>query len=419
MFDDIKLPRDANTDKEATLDTILGTAAEASDQVVAPAPKVDETIDLPETTSTMKQNTSKKSKKWWHIFSYRHTHLSRKKWALLMAGLLLAISAGGFCAYKIYQHVRKLPPQKAAIVAKKAAKPTTEPSRLTGLPVDPALNKRPVTGVMIENSPDARPQSGLKDAGIVFEAIAEGGITRFLALFEDTQPDYIGPIRSARPYYLDWALAFNASLAHVGGSPDALAQIKALGVRDLDQFANSGYYTRVNNRYAPHNVYTSTAKLDELNQKKGYTSSNFASWPRKADQKATTPTANSIDLTVSGFLYSPHYDYDPATNSYKRSEGGQPHKDERSGVQLMPKVVVALVSGYTIASDGIHSIYGTTGSGHMYVFQDGIVTEGTWQKADSHSQFTFTNSAGAPLKFNAGQTWLTMVNSTGAVAYKP
>ncbi len=359
-------------------------------------------------------------KKWWHIFSYRHTHLSNLQWALLMLGMLILIVASAFGVYKLYKHITyQTPQQKQQAAAKKELpKPTTEPSRLTGLQVDPQINKRPVTGVMIENSPDARPQSGLNDAGLVFEAIAEGGITRFLALFQDTGPDYIGPVRSARPYYLDWVLTFDASLAHVGGSPDALGQIKSEGVRDLDQFANSGAYQRISSRYAPHNVYTSTTALDGLNQQKGFTSSSFTSWDRKPDQKLPTPTAKSIDFAVSGYLYSPHYDYDAASNSYLRSEGGQPHKDDRSGQQINPKVVIALVLNYSVAGDGIHSIYQTTGSGHMYVFQDGFVTEGTWQKNDRKSQYTFTDASGKPIKFNAGKTWVTMVNSNGAVTYK-
>ncbi len=123
-------------------------------------------------------------------------------------------------------------------------------------------------------------------------------------------------------------------------------------------------------------------------------------------------------MGISSYLYNVHYDYDPATNSYKRSEGAAPHVDERSGAQLSPKVVVALVMGRGIASDGQHTNYGTVGSGHMYVFQDGVSTEGTWSKADRKAQFTFTDSGGAPIKLNAGQTWITIVDA-GTVAAKP
>ncbi len=382
---------------------------------------VDDSFEVPDNDDKSKTAKDKSDRKWWHILHWKHTHLSRPKWALLVVSLFLAILLAVFGAYKLFKHLTYQTPQQkqAAVKKKEPPKPTTEASHLTGIQVDPALNNRPVTGVMIENSPDARPQSGLTAAGVVFEAIAEGGITRFLALFQEAQPDYIGPVRSARPYYLDWALEFNASYAHVGGSPDALNLIKTLGVRDLDQFANGSYYDRVSSRYAPHNVYTSTAKLDALNQKKGYTGSTFTSWPRKAEKKVVTPTAKTIDLAVSGFLYSPHYDYDAATNTYLRSEGGQPHKDERSGAQIAPKVVIAMVTDYSIAGDGVHSVYSDLGSGHVFIFQDGSVNEGTWQKADHNSQIVFKDSNGNAITLNPGQTWLTMVASSGAVSYKP
>lgn len=368
-------------------------------------------------------------KKFWHLpkhafdwLKFKHSHMNTKQrilfWALIAA--LLFVGAGA--TFACYKYFFKPPPTTKAVVVQKAAeppKPTTEASRLTGVQVDPALNKRPVTGVMIENSPDARPQSGLKDAGIVYEAIAEGGITRFLALFQEAQPNYIGPIRSVRPYYLDFLMPFDAAIAHVGGAPQALVDIKALGVKDLDQFANAGAYYRVSTRYAPHNMYSEMGKLDALNASKGFTTSNFTSFARKNEKAAATINARSIDINISGYLYNTHYDYDAAANSYKRSEAGKPHVDERSGAQLQPKVVMALVMSRGIASDGQHTKYGTVGSGHMYVFQDGTVTEGTWTKSDRKAQFVFTDGSGAPLKLNAGQTWITIVDGTSAVAYRP
>jgi hypothetical protein len=308
-------------------------------------------------------------------------------------------------------------------IAKPTA-PLTVPSPLTGVQVEPSLVKRPVTGIMIENSVFARPQSGLQDAGVVVEAIAEGGITRFLALFQEAQPQYVGPVRSLRPYYIDFAQPFQAGIVHVGGSPEALARVRNGSYRDLDQFFNSGYFYRVSYRPAPHNVYTSFAKLDQLNKSKGYTSSLFTSWPRKAEKKIAVPTAKTIDLTVSSPDYYSHYDYDPNSNTYLRSEGGAPHLDlvnanDKGGVRLQPKVVIALVMQYGIAADGQHSIYTDTGSGTAYVFQDGGVTVGTWTKADAASQVTFNDAAGLPIKLNAGQTWITFVAGGNKVAYKP
>ncbi len=345
-----------------------------------------------------------------------HIHLKKWQWAIVGSAAAILIVLGGIGGYYLYKHITKTTPLAQI---KATPKPKTEPSRLTGLPVKPELNLRPVTGVMIENSPDARPQSGLLDAGLVVEAIAEGGITRFLALYEDAQPSYIGPVRSVRPYYLDFAMAFNASIAHVGGSPEALGQVRGLKVRDLDEFANAGAYQRITQRYAPHNVYTSTAKLDKLNKAKGYTSSIFTSFPRKKDQPSKKPTATSINMDISGFYYNTHYDYDTKTNSYKRKEGGVAHTDERSKKQLSPKVVISLVMSYSIQSDGKHSKYATTGTGTAYIFQDGIVTKATWHKASRSAQITFTDAGKKTVRLNAGQTWLTLVGSSQDVTYRP
>ena len=138
-------------------------------------------------------------------------------------------------------------------------------SPLTGAETTEDATKRPVTAVMIENSTDARPQSGIKDAGIVYEAVAEGGITRFLALYQESRPGLIGPVRSIRPYYVEWASAYDPAIAHVGGSYRARQMIGSgsYGL-DMDQFSYGSYYWRTADREAPHNVYTSFDKLDAL-----------------------------------------------------------------------------------------------------------------------------------------------------------
>lgn len=312
-------------------------------------------------------------------------------------------------------------PQSPPVAQKKAAppQPTVYTSPLTGMVVTQAESEMPVTGVMIENSDFARPQSGLKEAGVVFEAIAEGGITRFLALSQETSAPNIGPIRSARPYFLQWALGFDAPVAHVGGSPEALQDIKSWGVKDLDEFYNGNYYHRISTREAPHNMYTSMAQLNALEKTKGWTSSTYTGFPRKQDSPVATPTAKTIDFSISGPDFSVHYDYTASTNSYARSEGGAPHMDATSGTQLSPKVVVALVMPYSLESDGYHSDYNTIGSGKAYIFQDGTVSIGNWNKPSMKDQFTFTDSNGKTIKLNAGQTWISAVGAASDVSYKP
>ena len=332
---------------------------------------------------------------------------------ILLAGL-------GYVTWKVFFNAK--PEQAAAPVVeapKAAPKPTTAPSRLTGMVVSIPDSELPVTAIMVENSPDARPQSGLKDAGVVYEAVAEGGITRFLTLFQEAQPDYIGPVRSVRPYYLDWLVPFDAPVAHVGGSGEALAQIRAEGIKDLDYGTNSNYYQRINSRYAPHNVYTSRAQMLELQKSKGWTTSKFTGWTRKEDKPAATPNAKAIDFAISGFLYNPHYDYDATTNTYKRSQAGKPHVDEKSGLQISPKVVIAIVIPRGIHPDGVHTVYGTTGSGKAYFFQDGTVTEGIWEKKDRKSEMRFGDVKGSPLAINKGNTWVSTVSDAGAVTYTP
>lgn len=345
--------------------------------------------------------------------------LSKKKKALVIAGAIAVLAGIGFGVKALLSDPAPAP--AVVVVEKKKEEPKAVPiySPLTGVAVTKEQSELPVTGIMIENSPDARPQSGLHQAGVVFEAIAEGGITRFLTLWQEAQPDYVGPVRSVRPYYVDWVQGFDAAIAHVGGSPEALAKIRAEGVKDLDQFYNPGPYRRVNNRYAPHNMYTSLPQLVDLQKSKGWTKSTFTGFPRKAEKPSEAPTARTVDIVISGALYNVHYDYDLASNSYKRVLAGKPHVDERSKTQISPKVVIAIVVPYSIHSDRIHSVYQTIGSGKAYVFQDGVATEATWEKTSGKSQITFKDAAGKPIQLNAGQTWITATSIANNVTYKP
>ena len=349
-----------------------------------------------------------------------HMPHGKKQWIITIT-VILALIGGGASAYWFLIRKPAKPvastPKKA--VVKEEVKVTTEVSKLSGLTVPIGTNLKPVTAVMIENSPDARPQAGLKDASIIFEAIAEGGITRFNAIFQDTAPNYVGPIRSVRPYYIDWFWPFDASIAHVGGAPQALQDIKALGIKDLDQFANGGFYDRISSRYAPHNVYTSIERLNGLETFKNFTSANYTGFERKVEAKAVTPTAKSVTLNISSYYYNVQYAYDAATNTYLRSEGGEVHKDDKTGAQLAPKVVVAIVMSRGIAEDGQHTDYKTTGTGKMFVFQDGVVQEGNWSKSNRQAQWIFTDKAGKVIAFNPGQTWISIVDTTSSVIYAP
>lgn len=366
-----------------------------------------------QTNEKPKNNKLNPIKKFWNKLNKK-----QRIFAGIFSGIVLILIAVGIIAL-----TNKKPSPAPAVEAPKAIEiippKTTEPSRLTGLEVPVEFNKRTVTGVQIENSPEARPQSGLKDAGVIYEAITEGGITRFQGLFQDTEPEYVGPVRSVRPYYLDFIVPYDAGIAHVGGSGQALAEIRDQGIKDLDQYSsnNTGAYWRENSRYSPHNMYTSVAKLKEVEQQKGWTS-NYQGFLRGGEDKASlAPNAKKINIRMSSINYNIEYNYDSASNLYLRSEGGKPHMDAKSNTQLSPKVLVVPV--VSRSQNGIYSVYAINGSGKVFVFQNGTVTEGTWQKTDRKSQFTFTGTDGQPLKLAPGQTWVTLASSASDVAITP
>ncbi len=415
MIDDIRSPRDQNKNFEPKPkgSDVVAMPPDVAKRQAELLSKQNEHSVIGKSVSTLVAPPKKGIK---HRFTELGLKLwpSTKKQKIIGSVVLIILLVGGFFG------VRALTNNKLDVSNSqtKLAKSTTEPSRLTGVPIKSELNKRPVTSVQIENSIDARPQSGLLEAGIVFEAVAEGGITRFNAMFLEGQPSRIGPVRSIRPYYIDFFLPFDASLVHAGGSAQGLELVRAYHVKDIDHGANAEAFQRVASRIAPHNLYTSMAQLDKVSKSRGYLKSTFTSLSRtKRERPATKPTARKIDFFMSGPLYNVHYDYNTKRNSYLRSEGGAPHLDEPTKKQLAPKVVVALMMRYS--QNGIYSVYQTTGTGKMIVFQNGTATAGTWRKANIRSQFVFTDQSGQPLLLNPGQTWFTIVTGRDAIRFTP
>lgn len=343
---------------------------------------------------------------------------------IIVFGVLGAFLVGGsvFLALYIQKEYPSVP--STAINNYLATIPEPQPikhySQLTGaLVATDTIANQAVTAIMIENSPDARPQSGLADAGLVFEARAEGGITRFMALYQESKPQLIGPVRSVRSVFVDWLKPFDASIAHVGGNAAALAVVRNGSYRDIDQFFNSAYYWRATDRYAPHNVYTSFAKLDTLNAAKGYMTSKVSGFERTDTIPSSTTSAKDISVTISGPLFNSAYSYDSATDTYTRSQAGAPHLDREKG-RITPRVVIVLkVNETTVIEDGNREKIDVVGSGQGYIFQGGTVTEVTWAKSSRDTQITFTDSSQKLVQLARGQTWITAIpNNGGAVSWK-
>ncbi len=303
-------------------------------------------------------------------------------------------------------------------------------------------DKRRPLAVMIENHQEARPQSGLTAADVVYEAVAEGGITRFMALFYCNLSDVqIGPVRSARTYYLDWLSEYDALYAHVGGAntpgpADALGQIIKYDIKDLNQFS-IGFpvfwrdYQRLGHPVATeHTMYSTTAKLWEVGAKRGWTATDSAGirWDKKftlwkfKDEKAGSKAAT---ITVNFWENQPDYkvewNYDPTSNTYKRKNGGSDHTDLDNKAQLSPKVVIVQFEKESNANDGypgnVHLLYGTIGSGKALIFQDGEVVEGKWTKSSRTARSKYVDSKGKEMELDKGQIWIQTVPEGSKVSF--
>jgi len=301
-------------------------------------------------------------------------------------------------------------------------------SHLTGLEVEnkEALN-RPATCVMIENAPEARPQSGVRNAGIVYEAIAEGGITRFMTVYQEGElPDLIGPVRSVRLYYAQWAKIYQCGIAHWGGADDALNLIRyTAGFRDADQFFNPSAYWRLAGRAAPHNGYTNAERQKALNASRGFGASEFVGFPRAIAGKLPTRSevkATTISMKISSALFSVNYAYDAVSNSYLRAhDSGGAHMDRDVSdvrTQNAPKVVIAMMVGEVARGGGpyINAVAIDTGVAH--IFQNGEYIAGSWTKSSVDTELEFHDGAGKPIVFIPGQIWISAVPKTKAVSWQ-
>ena len=341
--------------------------------------------------------------------------VGRHRLPVMIIGGAVVICVGAITSFLLLSQPGETAPPAPVAPAVVKKPPVVYYSPLNGVKVaDQAATTKPVTAIMIENGPNARPQSGIKQAEVVYEAIAEAGITRFLALYQQNKPALIGPVRSLRMYYIDWLAPYQPSVAHVGGSLAAVNEIRNGNYRDIDQFFNSASYWRATDRRAPHNVYTNFEKLDALNASKQYTSSTFTSFTRADGATSNPPTARVISLNFSNAaLYNTRYEYDTNSNTYKRFVGGQPSTDREQG-QVTPSVVVALsMETAIVKEDGLRLAMTTIGSGKATIFQNGTVIEGTWRKSSRAASLELLDASGKPIALARGQTWIAAIPTKG------
>jgi hypothetical protein len=323
--------------------------------------------------------------------------------------------------------------------------------------------RRPITA-MIENHADSRPPSGLSRADVVYEAVAEGGITRFLTVFycdasaEDVR---IGPVRSVRVYFIDWAQEYGIPLfVHSGGANnicsscpggikprgdvasevDAFKKLVTLNWRyaqgnSMDAGTNIGFpivwrdYERIPGAATEHTFMGSTDKLFEEGAKRGFGykdakgkawTSLFTSWNFVDGKSPEAPTAKEISFSF--WDNKPDYDvkwvYDSVKNVYLRFNGGKEHIDMDTKTQLsMSNVVIQFTKERGPVDKEGHMIYTTTGTGKALIFQNGGVVEGTWSKETQASRTKYFDSKSKEVSLVKGKIWVEIVPAGNTVTY--
>lgn len=306
-------------------------------------------------------------------------------------------------------------------------------------------------GVMIENHENSRPQSGLSSADVIYEIVAEGGITRFLAMYYCQDASFVGPVRSARTYFLDFASEYGdfPLYAHVGGAnhpgpADAISQITDYGwtgYNDLNQFSIGfpvfwrDYQRLGHDTSTEHTMYSTTQKLwDYAKDKRDLTNKNEDgdSWDKNFEPYAFKEDAASsergksqtahLEFWIGNKNYYIDWAYDPTLNIYKRSNGGVPHIDRNTDEQLTAKNIVLLFMKESSANDGyennVHLLYKTKGEGKAVILMDGKKITGTWEKTKRVARTEIFDSNGDPIEFNRGTIWFEILPLDGVNTIK-
>ncbi len=350
--------------------------------------------------------------------SKRNGKKFKKKKIILLVILVLVILGGiGFYGYKKGWFTKEV---------EKIVKPKKKEVKHNLKIFDLNSNARPYA-VMIDNVKAARPQYGLSKAYMVYEIIVEGGLTRMMAVFKDVDVDQIGPVRSSRHYFLDYAMENDAIYVHYGWSPNAQADISSFHINNLNGLENPAKMFWRNSKLhkAPHNAYTSTKNIQAAAEKKGYgqTSDDYMILNYSYDEfdlstkyTETTSSANEVKMVYSKSVNT-SYNYDAESKLYKKFENGVEHKDAATDMQLSAKNILILegIRNYNIDSYGRQNIE-NVGSGTGYYLTNGQSIKIKWEKESRKSKTIYKDENGKILKVNDGNTFVHLIPTTGSVS---
>lgn len=327
---------------------------------------------------------------------------------VMLASFMLLASA---CSKNDHDTPDKQPEKEKTVVK------TTAP--LTGVEAEIEKPERAVA-VTVNNHPDARPQSGLSQADIVYEALAEGNVTRFLAIFQSEKPENIGPVRSARQYFIDLAKGYDALYIAHGYSPEAKAELKSGKIDNINGIQHDGtLFKRADFRKAPHNSYITFKNIEKGAEDAGYDMDKAPNTLNFLTDEETgslngDPAANIKVSYSQNPTFVAEYKYDPQEEKYSRSSGGAETVEYDNDKPVLLDNVIVIEAAHTVKdSEGRRGIDLTSG-GKAYVFQKGIMQEAEWKNEDGRI-LPYQN--GEPMKLVPGKTWINIVPEMPIVTF--
>ncbi len=273
--------------------------------------------------------------------------------------------------------------------------------------------------IMIDNEKPAwQNHGGLNSAYMLYEFIIEGGESRIMAFFKNVQPKYIGPVRSARHYFLDYAMEHDAIFVHFGWSPLAQSNIKELKINNINGIYDT-FFWRVKPLSSYHNAITSMSNVLSYALKKGYrtTSDNecVVKYNQYDEDIENGQTANLIKVTYSA-LQNASYEYDAERKVYLRSMRGQAHKDSQTGEQFYAKNIIMIFVKDELLDDpedkGRRNLY-NIGTGSGFYATNGKIQEIKWKKDSRSSRTIYYDDKANEISVNDGITWVQIVPLNG------
>ncbi|WHH61502.1 DUF3048 domain-containing protein [Petroclostridium sp. X23] len=356
-----------------------------------------------------------------------------KKLLHITTAFLLFAMLSGCTGTKTNEPPTQQQPAPKSETAISDSKPDPAPSSPPTDPIKPSkkfmntTNERPIA-VMIDNdNSDAWPHAGLEEAYVIYETIVEGGSTRFMALFKGTDTKKIGPVRSSRHYFLDYAMENDAVYVHYGWSPKARKDIPALKINNINGVLGGDdwiFWREPKRKWDYHDVYTSIEKIKEMMKQKKYRDTSEVQNFQYASSELTLAdgaSARKIEIPYSRY-HTTAYEYDETAKLYKRWMRGTPHALSTSDNAVSTKnIIIQYVKNYYLG-DGEPNIgrqqLDTVGTGTGYYITNGKTVKINWKKDKRSSKTLYTDEQGHEIQLNDGQTWIQITPINANVVFE-